>query len=115
MPSSPRLLCCSAAPLPRRREITITAKVTVSVRITNNSTSIIDTHLPMVARGLPRQSQLVNGSGKTQAGNPYLRVYLKDGVIMPGKSVVVSLVFKRERKDPQVNYSLGLLSGQGQP
>ena len=84
-------------------------------RITNNGTSVIDTHLLMVARGLPRQIQLVNGSGKTQAGDPYLRVYLTDGVIMPGKSIVVPLVFERDRKDPQVNYSLGLLSGQGKP
>ena len=84
-------------------------------RITNNSTSIIDTHLLMVARGLPRQIELVNGSGKTQAGDPYLRVFLTDGVIMPGKSIVVPLVFERDRRDPRVNYSLGLLSGQGQP
>jgi Di-haem cytochrome c peroxidase len=104
-------------------------------RITNNSTSVIDTHLLMVARGLPRQIELVNGSGKTQAGDPYLRVFLKDGVIMPGKSITVSLVFKSERKgdrdddrkegrkddrkddrkDTRVNYSLGLLSGQGNP
>ena len=84
-------------------------------RITNNSTSIIDTHLLMVARGLPRQIEFVNGSGKTQAGDPYLRVFLTDGVIMPGKSIVVPLVFERDRRDPRVNYSLGLLSGQGQP
>lgn len=84
-------------------------------RITNNSTSIIDTHLLMVTKGLPRQIQLVNGSGRSQAGDPYRRVFLKDGVIMPGESIRVSLVFKRERQDPQVNYSLGLLSGQGQP
>jgi hypothetical protein len=92
-------------------------------RITNNGLSVIDTHLLMVARGLPRQIELVNGSGRTRAGDPYLRVFLKDGVIMPGKSVVVSLVFKSEgkddrkddRSDPRVNYSLGLLSGQGKP
>jgi Di-haem cytochrome c peroxidase len=84
-------------------------------RITNNSTSIIDTHLLLVARGLPRQIELANGSGKTQTGDPYLRVYLKDGAIMPGQSIVVSLDFKRERKDPRASYSLGLLSGQGQP
>ena len=84
-------------------------------RLTNNSTSIIDTHLLLVAKGLPRPIQLENGSGRTQAGDPYRRVYLKDGVIMPGQSIVVSLVFKRERNDPQVRYSLGLLSGQGQP
>ncbi len=88
-------------------------------RITNNSTSVIDTHLLMVARGLPRQVQLVNGSGTTKGGDPYLRVFLKDGVIMPGQSIVVSLAFrgerKNERKDSRLNYSLGLLSGQGQP
>ena len=84
-------------------------------RITNNSGSIIDTHLLMVARGLPRQIRLVNGSGRTHAGDPYLRVYLKDGVILPGQSIVVSLVFKREERDARVNYNLALLSGQGQP
>jgi hypothetical protein len=82
-------------------------------RITNNSLQIIDTHLLMVARGLPRQIELANGNGKTQSGDPYLRIFLKDGVIMPGKSITVSLVFKRDRKDPQAIYSLGLLSGQG--
>jgi Di-haem cytochrome c peroxidase len=88
-------------------------------RITNNSTAVIDTHLLMVAKGLPRQIELVNGSGTTQGGDPYLRVFLKDGVILPGKSIVVSLVFNRERERdrpaPGVNYSLGLLSGQGKP
>jgi mono/diheme cytochrome c family protein len=94
-------------------------------RITNNSLSVIDTHLLMVAKGLPRQIELVNGSGKTRAGDPYLRVFLKEGVIMPGKSIVVSMVFdgdrkKDDRKDddrkiPRANYSLELLSGQGKP
>jgi hypothetical protein len=73
----------------------------------------------MVAKGLPRQIELVNGSGKTRAGDPYLRVFLKEGVIMPGKSIVVSMVFdgdrKDDRKNPRVNYNLGLLSGQGKP
>jgi hypothetical protein len=88
-------------------------------RITNNSLSVIDTHLLMVAKGLPRQIELVNGSGKTRAGDPYLRVFLKEGVIMPGKSIVISMVFdgdrKDDRKNPRVNYNLGLLSGQGKP
>ncbi len=84
-------------------------------RITNNSLSVIDTHLLLVARGLPRQIELANGSGKTQGGDPYLRVFLKDGVIKPGQSIVVSMDFKRDKKDPRVNYSLGLLSGQGRP
>jgi hypothetical protein len=84
-------------------------------RITNNGTSVIDTHLLLVAKGLPKQIKLVNGSGTTSAGDPYLRVYLTDGVIMPGKSIVASLVFKRDPNGPQASYSLDLLSGQGQP
>ncbi len=84
-------------------------------RITNNGTAVIDTHLLLVAKGLPRQIELVNGSGKTQGGDPYLRVFLKDGVILPGQSIVATLDFKRERRDPQLTYSLGLLSGQGRP
>lgn len=84
-------------------------------RITNASQSIIDTHLLLVAKGLPRQIELVNGSGKTRAGEPYRRVFLKDGVILPGQSIVVPLVFERDRRDPSVSYRLGLLSGQGKP
>jgi len=84
-------------------------------RITNNSTSIIDTHLLLMARGLPRTIRLANGSGTSSSGDPYLRVFLPDGVIMPGQSIVATLVFERKPKGPAVNYSLGLLSGQGRP
>jgi hypothetical protein len=90
-------------------------RVTDRYRITNNGTSVIDTHLLLVARGLPKQIELANGSGKTFGGDPYLRVYLKNGVIMPGKSIVATLVFNRERRDPALNYRLDLLSGQGNP
>lgn len=84
-------------------------------QITNNSTSIIDTHLLVVTKSLPAGSRLVNGSGKTSGGDPYLRVFLPSGVIMPGQSIATTLVFKGgERKSP-LNYTLGLLSGQGQP
>lgn len=86
-------------------------------RITNNGTSIIDTHLLMVARGLPRQIRLVNGSGTTSTGDPYLRVFLPKGVLRPGQSIVKRLVFKRQSEAPsvRVRYSLDLLSGQGNP
>lgn len=82
--------------------------------IRNNSTSIIDTHLLIVARGLPRQIRLVNGSGTTSAGYPYLRVYLPNGVLRPGHSIVRSLVF-RQQSEEAPTYSLGLISGQGNP
>ena len=83
-------------------------------RITNTSASIIDTHLLIIAKGLPRSVELANASGVTKTGDPYLRVYLKDGVIMPGQSIVANLNFKGNRGAP-VSYSLQLLSGQGQP
>ena len=84
-------------------------------RITNISTSIVDTHLLMVARGLPAQIQLENASGTTSTGDPYLRVFLPDGVLLPGQSIVETLLFKRHPHDPPVSFSLVLLSGQGNP
>ena len=82
-------------------------------RITNNSTAIIDTHLLLVARGT--RNRLENASGVTSAGDPYLRVFLPNGALLPGQSVVMPLHFKRQHRDPRVNYSLVLLSGQGNP
>lgn len=87
-------------------------------RLTNNSPSIIDTHLLVVARGLPRQLTMDNGSGVTRSGDPYQRVFLPQGVLMPGQSITRTLVFKRQGQGPTTtaaNYRLDLLSGQGQP
>ncbi len=90
-------------------------------RLTNNSTSIVDTHLLMVARGLPRQMELDNGSGVTSSGDPYRRVFLPQGALQPGQSIVQRLVFKKRHggRDHDhaapARYSLELLSGQGRP
>jgi cytochrome c peroxidase len=86
-------------------------------RITNNSTSVVDTHLLLVAGGLPRQISLENASGTTSTGDPYLRVFLPGGVLEPGQSIVMPMVFWQQRHPhtPRVRYSLGLLSGQGTP
>ena len=84
----------------------------VAYRITNTSRDVIDTHLLIVARGLPRYLQLVNASGRTKAGDPYLRVYLKDGVLVPGQSIVARLEFGGKVDGVP---ALSLLSGQGQP
>ena len=83
--------------------------------ITNNSSSILDTHLLIIARGLPDQVRMENASGIASTGDPYLRVYLPDGVLMPGKSTVTRLLFRRRPQLPPINYSLTLLSGQGNP
>ena len=90
-------------------------------RITNNSTSIVDTHLLVIARGLSRSARLENASGVTSGGDPYLRLFLPSGVLMPGQSIVTTLVFEQRhgqghrRDDQRLNYSLTLLSGQGKP
>jgi cytochrome c peroxidase len=84
-------------------------------RITNASSSVVDTHLLVIAKGLSGRIKLVNASGVTGAGDPYLRVFLKDGVLLPGQSVVRSLVFERPAHQPPANYTLTFLSGQGRP
>ena len=83
-------------------------------RITNNSTSVVDTHLLMVARGT--KVRLENGSGITSGGDPYLRLFLPDGVLRPGQSIVATLQFARPSgQGSRVSYVLTLLSGQGKP
>jgi hypothetical protein len=93
------------------------------VRITNNSLSGIDTHLLVVVQGLSGQARLVNASGTTSSGDPYLRVFLPNGELQPGQSVVRKLSFESRgdrdhRRGPPhqaVRYSVRLLSGQGNP
>ncbi len=84
-------------------------------RITNNGTTVIDTHLLLVARGLGGRSRLENASGVTSGGDPYLRVFLADGALQPGQSVLTRLHFGRRDHEARVNYRLVLLSGQGTP
>lgn len=88
---------------------------TDTYRITNNSTSVVDTHLLVVAQGLAGRERLVNASGTTAAGEPYLRVFLPEGVLRPGQGITVSLQVRRQPHDARANYRLQLLSGQGQP
>jgi len=83
--------------------------------ITNNSLSTVDTHLLMIARGLSPQIELENASGKTSSGDPYLRVFLPNGVLLPGQSITRALNFERRQNAPPVMYTLSLLSGQGTP
>jgi hypothetical protein len=83
-------------------------------KITNNSAAIIDAHLLVIAKGLPKDVRLRNASGTTSAGGPYRRIFLPSGVLMPGQSIKVNLRFDH-RPGTRGNYSLVLLSGQGNP
>jgi hypothetical protein len=87
-----------------------------TVRITNNGTSVIDTHLLVIVQGLPRGTRLANASGTTSGGDPYLRVHLANGQLDPGQAVARALRFERTPPlDAPLRYSLRLLSGQGRP
>jgi cytochrome c peroxidase len=83
--------------------------------ITNTSQSPVDTHLLLVADGLSFQIEMENASGNTAGGAPYLRVFLPDGMLLPGQSIVATLRFKQAPQAPTLSYTLTLLSGQGNP
>jgi cytochrome c peroxidase len=84
--------------------------------ITNTSPSVVDTHLLIIVRGLSREILLENASGTTKNGDPYIRVFLPDGVLQSGQNIVQTLIFKQPvDKNVPPTYSLELLSGQGNP
>ena len=80
-------------------------------RITNVGLAPIDTNLLVIVSGLPRNMPLLDASGTTTGGDPYIRLYLKDGVLDPGGNVLVKLLLPDQHA--RLNYKLTLLSGQG--
>jgi hypothetical protein len=81
---------------------------------------IVDTNLLIIAQGLPNGVQLENASAISSSGKPYLRVFLPNGVLNPGQSIVEQLVFDRGQPGSRpgskpVSYTLDFLSGQGKP
>lgn len=86
-----------------------------SYRFTNISPSVVDTHLIVIVEGLEHGVRLANASGITSTGDPYLRVYLADGVLRSGESIVRTLEFTGRRDKGRARYTLQLLSGQGKP
>ncbi len=98
---------------------TIDATQTDTLKITNTSNNVIDTHLLLIIEGLPDSVQLENAFGKTEDDEfPYLRLYLENGVIEPSSSISTKLIFKDNRDasaQATVNYNVILKSGQGNP
>jgi hypothetical protein len=103
-------------------------------KITNNTSSIVDTNLSLIIQGLANGVRLVNASGITQSGDPKLVVFLPSGdltpgpkggypfisvilpnggVLQPGQSITEKLVFAGARNDSNLTYSVNFLSGQG--
>jgi cytochrome c peroxidase len=83
--------------------------------ITNAGSSVVDTHLLVIVEGLPKSIQLQTASGITSTGEPYLRVFLPNGVLNPGQSTEQRLIFTGPENGPALTYTLKFLSGQGQP
>ncbi len=69
-------------------------------KITNDNSSIVDTHLLVVVRGSSNQCRLANASGITSSGDTYLRVFLLDGSLLPGQSTIQRLAFQRDPSAP---------------
>jgi cytochrome c peroxidase len=84
-------------------------------RLTNISDSLVDTHLLVIVRGLPARVRLTNASGTTHDGAPYIRVFLRDGVLQPGQHITQRLLFNDVGRWKQPPYRIELLSGQGNP
>ena len=80
--------------------------------ITNTSKSVIDTHLLVIATGLPGGVSVSNASAKTKKGEPYFRLFLPEGVLNPGQSIEVSVI---RSGGSSGSYTFKLLSGQGKP
>ena len=80
---------------------------------TNDGDTVVDTHLLVVVQGLPAGAELRNGSGITSEGDPFIRVFLENGVLAPDEFILVEIRFKGPPFPG--DYSLLLLSGQGTP
>jgi hypothetical protein len=84
-------------------------------QVTNISDSVVDTHLLMVVHGLSAGVRLENASGTSGGGDPYIRVFLRDGVLQPNQRITQRLVFSDASRRRQPSYEITLLSGQGEP
>jgi len=84
-------------------------------RFTNISDAVVDTHLLVIVGGLPSGVRLKNASGTSHTGEPYIRVFLPDGVLQPAQRITQRLVFSDVRLRRLPSYTITLLSGQGTP
>lgn len=80
-----------------------------------DSSSVIDTHLLVVLKGLAPNVRLANASGVTKGGDPYIRVHLVNGVLEAGESISRRFSFIAPAGQQRVRYELSFLSGQGTP
>jgi cytochrome c peroxidase len=85
------------------------------LRVSNISSSVVDTHLVLVLQALADRQEVVNANGITTDGDPYIREFLNDGVLRPGESITVRIRLKGPSHNPAIDYQIKALSGQGNP
>lgn len=68
----------------------------------------------IILKELAARVRLKNQSGTTRDGEPYIRVYLKRGVLQPGEQISQRFELTGGGKKPPT-YEIALLSGQGNP
>lgn len=83
-------------------------------RFTNISSSVVDTHLIVIVEGLDRGVRLANASCTTSSGDPYLRVYLPNGVLRSGESIARSLELIGRRDHGRARVTPETTVGTGQ-
>jgi cytochrome c peroxidase len=107
----------SQATIERISSNSLGGRQTDEYRITNNSQSVVDTHLLIIVKGMSHEFELENASGATHNGDPYIRVFLPGGVLDPGDRITQKLIFTRKggNNAAPASYVLSLLSGQGKP
>lgn len=89
-----------------------------TIQISNITQNIVDTNLLIIVRGLPKEIKLQNASGITSGadrvllpngdlvpdpstGDPYIRVFLPNGVLPPSARISQRLVFERGPNAPE--------------
>lgn len=96
-------------------KLTNTSKPQVTLPGVVDSASAIDTNLLIVVKGLDPLISLANASGTTSSGDPYVRVFLPNGVLTAGDSIVQPLAFVGSTGKGAPSFQLTFLSGQGTP
>ncbi len=69
-----------------------------TITITNIGTTNLIGALDFEVTGLPAGVILANASGIAPDGNPYISIYLANGVLAPGQSITFTVLFKNPKR-----------------
>jgi len=95
----------------KNQALQLSASEVDEVCIANTGPVAVDTNLLIVVQALPANVSRKNASG----GQPYIRVFLKNGLMEPDASIGQQFIFTGQSGSAPLTYSLQFLSGQGKP